>query len=73
MHFAHATLHIEPAKYDSTSGTKISMFEKKLGEWDCRLQQASLNKRLRKMRNNMSHSRSVCREKQATKELNIDY
>ena len=31
LKFVHETSDIKPSKYDSISGTKISMFEKKMG------------------------------------------
>ena len=42
QNFAYATSHIKTFKYDSTSGTKISMFEKSWG-WSCGLEQAPLD------------------------------
>ena len=36
------TLHIKPAKYDSTSGTKTSKCLKTVGEWGCGSEQAPL-------------------------------
>ncbi len=40
--FLHATSHTKPLKYDSISGTKISIFEKSWG-WGCGLKQAPLS------------------------------
>ncbi len=37
-----ATSHIKPSKYDSTSGTKISICLKKIGGWGCGSEQAPL-------------------------------
>ena len=42
--FAHETSHIQFSKYDSTSGTKISICLKKFGGWGCGSEQAPLIK-----------------------------
>ncbi len=42
--FVHETSHIQPSKYDSTSGTKISICLKKIGGWGCGSEQAPLTK-----------------------------
>ena len=40
--FLHETSHIMPSKYDSTSGTNISVSLKISGGWGCGLEQAPL-------------------------------